>query len=480
MKYIVPLFAVLIVFALRSEAYCTLSCTSEEIATNTPHCFITSIVSGTSCVVTGSESLVQRIEKVYLTVDISSTLTAVTVQNQVAPGKLEIVFSREYENIRTLTLHGDWIRITADSLRNLPNLEYFTFISGIFDVFPPFTNYHPLLTELILHNFTTDDPFSTIPSDKVSDLPQLQNLRLCPAKIVQISHVGISLLPSLETIIICNVTNSETAFQNACPSFNNLNAISIHEGGLQDISFLDCLPNPEIFEHLNLDFNQITSIDGLHRFPNLLLLGLFENRISSIRRSNFTGLGQLTFLNLPGNLIDVIWDDTFLDLISLKKLNLDVNPMVTINPRVIESIPNLEYFKTPLLHCDCSLEWLSIAYHTHNLHINPYSLCDTPSQFAGLNVYDPSIYVECSNANSPYECFSKTRETCNDGSYCQSTPEGFECICEGENNVYSRMNGGKCFNIDEVLAKPAECDGTLHLNADNELECGSPNKVPFP
>ena len=197
------------------------------------------------------------------------------------------------------------------------------------------------------------------------------------------------------------------------------------------------------------------------------MLGLFENSITSVHRSNFAGLQELTFLNLPGNSIDMIWEDTFRDLHSLESLNLDVNPLLTLSPRVVEFLPNLSQLKLPLLHCDCSLQWLSIVRDTYGLQINPFSICGSPDEFAGLQVYDPDIYTSCTNS-FPLTCFDKDLEACGDNSYCRGTSDGSECICEAENSVYSRAHGGKCFNIDEVLEKPAECGGYLHLNGDHE------------
>ena len=67
-------------------------------------------------------------------------------------------------------------------------------------------------------------------------------------------------------------------------------------------------------------------------------------------------------------------------------------------------------------------------------------------------MYDYSMYV---NYTIPYKysCFDENRDPCNDGSTCRDTTGGYECVCEGENRVYSRKYGGKCFNIDEILLK---------------------------
>ena len=472
------LFSILLfILAFRADARCQIGCTSEEIAKSTPRCYLTNVVAGQSCVVTAHQSLVQRVEKIILVIDIPSVHSYVAVENRLGPGKLEVVIASEHPRIQTLILYGDGIRTTADSLRYVPNLETYTLFSGIFDSLPNFSVRNRQLVNLILHNFTTDGNFNTVYPRYIGGLQFLKNFRFCPANRVFLRDNAFDALPGLQTMILCNLSNVESSFGNTCHGYVNLTEISMHYCDLREVSFLQCLPNPLKLKHINLDFNRIDSIEGLNGFVNLELLGLFENSITSVHRSNFAGLQELTFLNLPGNSIDMIWEDTFRDLHSLESLNLDVNPLLTLSPRVVEFLPNLSQLKLPLLHCDCSLQWLSIVRDTYGLQINPFSICGSPDEFAGLQVYDPDIYTSCTNS-FPLTCFDKDLEACGDNSYCRGTSDGSECICEAENSVYSRAHGGKCFNIDEVLEKPAECGGYLHLNGDHDLECGLPDKRP--
>ena len=251
----------------------------------------------------------------------------------------------------------------------------------------------------------------------------------------------------------------------------------MHYTDITDLSILSYIANPQLIHVFDLDHNEISSIEGVNRFTNLRILGLFTNKILNISRSNFTGLGQLTFLNLPGNLIDVIWEDTFRDLPSLKRLNLDVNPLVTISPRTLEYLPNFQSLKLPSMHCDCNLQWLSIVYNTYGLSINPLSYCGSPSDFSGYHVYDSSIYENCSSPFK-YSCFDKNREPCNDGSYCRDTPKGSECVCEGENTAYSRANGGKCYDIDEIIRTISDCENDISLDQNFNVECVIPKHGP--
>ena len=82
--------------------------------------------------------------------------------NYLGLGKLEIVMESEHAGIETLILYGDGIRITADSLRYLPNLVTFTLFSGVFDTFPNFLARNHQLVDLILYNFGVDGNFNAI------------------------------------------------------------------------------------------------------------------------------------------------------------------------------------------------------------------------------------------------------------------------------------------------------------------------------
>ena len=471
------LSVLLFIFAFRVDARCRISCTSEEIAKSTPRCYQTSVIAGQTCAVTARQSLIQRIDKIILVINIPSVHNYVAIENRLGPGKLEIVIESEHLGIETLILYGEGIRITADSLTYVPNLVRFTLFSGVFDYFPNFFARNQQLVSLILHNFTTDGNFDAIYPGYIGGLQFLKNLRVCPATRVFLHDYALDSLPELQTLILCNLSNVESSFRNSCRAFEDLEEITIHQSNLSEVSFLQCLLNPLKLKLINFEFNRIDSIEGLNGFANLELLGLFENNITSIHRSNFAGLRELKFLNLPGNSIDTIWEDTFLDLHSLERLNLNANPLLTLSPRVVEFLSNLTELKLPLVHCDCSLQWISIVHYNYGISINPYSICGSPDEFAGLQVSDPDIYANCANSNF-LMCFDKNREPCNDSSYCRGTSGGFECACEGENNVYSRAHGGKCFSIDEVLEKPADCKGILHLNGNHDLECGLPDKIP--
>ena len=77
------LFSILLfILAFRADARCQIGCTSEEIAKSTPRCYLTNVVAGQSCVVTAHQSLVQRVEKIILVIDIPSVHSYVAVENR--------------------------------------------------------------------------------------------------------------------------------------------------------------------------------------------------------------------------------------------------------------------------------------------------------------------------------------------------------------------------------------------------------------
>ena len=178
---ILRLFTILAIFALKSDARCSLRCTRAEIASSTPHYELYDLETGIVYGVTGSPSLVQLITRVYLIINLGSQHTELVIHNLLAPNKLEIVFNRAHNNIETLTLHNDRIRISANAFQYLPNLTSLTLSETVLNSFPHFRNYTPLLTELLLHNFALDPPLIHLPGGYVSGLASLQTLRICPA-----------------------------------------------------------------------------------------------------------------------------------------------------------------------------------------------------------------------------------------------------------------------------------------------------------
>ena len=182
MQGILPLFAILIIFALKSDARCSLRCTREEIATNTPHCTLYDVVQGTVCGISASQSLLQRLIKVYLTVDLVNEERNIDIEihNLLGPNKLEIVFNRIHRYIESFTLYSDWIRISADAFRYMPSLQSLVLSSTALNSFPLFTSFNPYLTDLILHNFTLDNNLRNLPRGHVSSLSALESLRIYP------------------------------------------------------------------------------------------------------------------------------------------------------------------------------------------------------------------------------------------------------------------------------------------------------------
>ena len=468
MQSILPLFAILIIFALRSDAQCSIRCPREELASSTPHCVLYGITPGRGCRISGSPSLVQRVRIVYLTVDLGLQHTEVEIHNFLAPNKLEIIFNRMHTSIESLILHNDWIRISSDSFRYLPNLKSLTLSETALDRFPHFSTVNRNLEELILHNFTLDTLLTRLPSGYVSDLSALETLRIYPHfEGMLIYRTTLANLPALASLYLSNVTISGG---NILANLNSLENITVHYAGITDVSLLAQVPNPHLLRVVDFDFNKISSIEEITRFTGLRVLGLYTNLIDGVSRSNFTGLSQLTFLNLPGNNIDAIWEDTFRDLPSLVRLNLDENPLVTLSPRTLGYLPHFQTLKLPQMHCDCNLQWLSIVHTQFDLSINTLSVCGSPSEFGGLHVFDPSIYESCSSPYK-YSCFDKNRDQCKDGAMCRDTAEGYECVCEGENMAYSHVNGGKCVDIDEIRRMVNECVNGATLDENFTVEC---------
>ena len=273
--------------------------------------------------------------------------------------------------------------------------------------------------------------------------------------------------------------------ENAILPLINLQRLTLHYTELSDVSFFEKIPKTNSIYFCDLDYNKISSLAGsnFQNLEKLNTLGFYLNKISDVSRKDFVGLNKLTFLNLAGNSLKVIWDDAFRELNSLRRINFDENPLISLNYRAFEHLAYLYRLKTPPIHCDCSVQWISIIAYEFNTYVNPYSRCASPVRHRGKQVRDPSIYTNCTVQQS-FQCFNKSRNPCYDGSFCVGTSDGFECVCEGERMAYSQSLG-KCFDIEKMIQMTKDCyNGAVFDENKNDVVCKTgcdpkqPNRFP--
>ncbi|UYP45805.1 hypothetical protein NEF87_002090 [Candidatus Lokiarchaeum ossiferum] len=100
-------------------------------------------------------------------------------------------------------------------------------------------------------------------------------------------------------------------------SENNLKAINFADPLFHDFQFLGSI------QHLILRFNQITSIQGLERLPNLEVLYISHNQLTSLQDSGIQQLKQLYVLDLSNNEIDMV--EGIAGIENLTQLDLSYN-----------------------------------------------------------------------------------------------------------------------------------------------------------
>ena len=135
--------------------------------------------------------------------------------------------------------------------------------------------------------------------------------------------------------------------------------------GHNEISSLPELSLPNL-KYLNLEKNKLRNIDGIFNLlPTLQVLTVAENRISAFSASTFAGMDNLISLdasgnglerippgvfkneylnevNISGNLLTELAENTFSDLSILEVLDLSHNRLNAINNGAFNNIPRLK------------------------------------------------------------------------------------------------------------------------------------------
>ncbi|CAO1440823.1 unnamed protein product [Diamesa tonsa] len=73
----------------------------------------------------------------------------------------------------------------------------------------------------------------------------------------------------------------------------------------------------------------------MDHFPNLLTFVVGYSNLQFVRRSDFTGAGQLRMVYFPGNTFHTLTSDTFMDLKNVKRLVLNHNKIRTVGSKLL-------------------------------------------------------------------------------------------------------------------------------------------------
>uniref|UniRef100_A0A8K9UQM2 Slit homolog 1b (Drosophila) n=1 Tax=Oncorhynchus mykiss TaxID=8022 RepID=A0A8K9UQM2_ONCMY len=170
---------------------------------------------------------------------------------------------------------------------------------------------------------------------------------------------------------------------------------------------------PRSTERLDLNGNNLTTISktDFSGLKHLRVLHLMENQISNIERGAFDDLKELERLDLSENAIQAIPRRAFRGATDIRNLQLDKNhitcieegafralrtlEVLTLNNNNISSIPVSSFNHMPKLHtfrlhsnslrCDCHLSWLS-PWLRQRPTLGLYTQCSSPPTLRGLNL----------------------------------------------------------------------------------------------
>ena len=248
-----------------------------------------------------------------------------------------------------------------------------------------------------------------------------------------------------------------------------------------------------------------TFVGGL---SNLVTLSLSNSYMNGVTTGAFRNLTQLTELNIGNNGMSYIEDGAFTDLIRLKKLEIYGNPLTSIPNNIFEGLSELTHLAIKLLEllpflqtrnlvelklyyintetilrpyvfqqmnsltslklsglltCDCELQWVSVLSQ-YGIDIQGSPVCHKPTQFYGRNIYDTTVYSECSQTQT-YHCFNKSI-TCPGNQVCENTNDSYTCDCA---IGYAMNSSGNCVDINE-------CDNEINcqqscMNTEGSYSC---------
>ena len=189
--------------------------------------------------------------------------------------------------------------------------------------------------------------------------------------------------------------------------------------------------------------------DTFDLFPNItyLYIGQFQDRIftnqfiqltklatlqaaltvsTTIEYDAFAGLDSLTSLTFQNTInLERLNDTTFLSLVAMRFISCG---LTSLDSRFFQQQPQLQMisaFGANPFHCDCELQWTSIASQMYNLMI--IGNCDTPSTVNGQPITTSSIYQSCVQ-NESFHCFNQSFH-CSDNMECVNTADSAFCRC---------------------------------------------------
>ncbi|XP_073834952.1 remoulade [Musca autumnalis] len=130
--------------------------------------------------------------------------------------------------------------------------------------------------------------------------------------------------------------------------------------------------------------------------PNVVILDMSKNGITTIDKNSFRNLTELKRLDLSGNMLKTIDKTTFGDAFeSLERLRLANNSIAHIYPGSFDHLKNLKILDISFnpLACDCDLMWLVNWSNTRFVKLQPAPRCES-DDFKGIYLKKLKVGVD--------------------------------------------------------------------------------------
>ena len=419
MKLLFIFSTLFVIYLGRIHSACVLECPDT--------CYINNVINTSEC-----ELLIDRAKFVAggldqsavstdLTLNLSGTVTEIKfafIQGQSDPLTVNLI-SQESMAIRVISIDGP-MTLTNQFFRQYPNLESVKLGRTIGTDFPTFRFNHDLATL----EFSGVSPDSNgITAAFVSYLDALVSIIFDCESVIEFSAPGV--FDGLTALTKLELNRVDLSGANPL-TFAPLSAVK--EVSIQNaqLSNLDSMPTRAQIESLNLASNNLDET-GLHfsGFDSLTWLGLSENSFTRLNRTLLEGMPLLEHLDLSGNQIREISNDTFEDT-ELRSVNLVDSQLTRLNYEVLAPLVDLTLFALDgnPLECDCGLQWVSLFHSIFEVDFNVDSnaVCGTPADSSGRDIVSAENFESC-NPNVTCYCSGEGSDlNCSGTYYCGLIP----------------------------------------------------------
>lgn len=285
------------------------------------------------------------------------------------------------DTLQIFEFGSDALTAWPSTIRHLQDLHTLNVTGGSFYTLPPDA----------FHGFEGTLKVLSIRNTKLIALPlALSNLRFLEAFYFDHNHdIGDSgvLIPSfgtnellthLETISLKD--DNLTIFPSLLKYLRSVTTLILDSNRLKFVS--DSSVQDAVGTNVNtlsLRNCSLTRVPGaLSKLTTLQTLDLADNDIRSFETSDFQGMANLVNLIIKSNPLEYIANETFTDLVCLKKLDIMDSNIQSI-PEAIMFLSSLTELKLPTdkIECTCNIVWMKQFMESCNENLNIAGSCET-------------------------------------------------------------------------------------------------------